>query len=105
MVRLKEKVDAQLRTGHLMRISGYLTMAILSMWMKSPRADLLMGMAEASARGRGPGGSDEELLVQLRALIRESREFLADDDFAPAIGRMRVAQDLTALGIIRLSGE
>ena len=102
---MKENVDARLRTGHLLRINGYLNMAILSMWMRSPRADLLMGMAEASARGGGPGGSDEELLEKLRALIRESREFLDDGDFAPAVGRMRVAQDLTALGIIRLSGE
>ena len=75
------------------------------MWMKSPRADALMGMAEACARGKGPGGADEELLDQTRALIRESREYYAGDDFPPAISRMRVAQDLTALYIVRLSGE
>jgi len=102
---VKENASIQLRTGHLLRVHGYLNMAILSMWMMSPRADALMGMAEASVRGKGPGGSDEELLEQLRALIRESCEYLAEEDFPPAIGRMRVAQDLTALGIIRLSGE
>ena len=105
MVRVKEKVTIQLRTGHLLRIHGYLNMAILSMWMKSPRAEVLMGMAEASVRGRGPGGADEELLDQVRPLIRESREYYADDDFPPAISRMRVAQDLTALHIVRLAGE
>ncbi len=100
-----EYASVQLRTGHLLRVHGYLNMAILSMWMRSPRADVLMGMAEASARGRGPGGSDEELLERVRALILESREYFAEDDFPPAIGRMRVAQDLTSLGIIRLAGE
>ncbi len=100
-----EKASTALRMGHLLRVHGYLNMAILSMWMRSPRADVLMGMAEASARGAGPGGSDEDLLDKVRALIRESREYFAEDDFPPAIGRMRVAQDLTALGIIRLSGE
>ena len=94
-----------MRTGHLLRVHGYLNMAILSMWMRSPRANVLMGMAEASARGKGPGGSDEELLEKVRDLIRESREYFSEDDFPPAIGRMRVAQDLTSLGIIRLAGE
>jgi len=105
VVRVTEQPDIQLRTGHLLRVHGYLNMAILSMWMRSPRADVLIGMAEASARGEGPGGSDEELLEKVRALIRESREYFADDDFPPAIGRMRVAQDLTALSIVRLAGE
>ena len=94
-----------MRTGHLLRVHGYLNMAILSMWMRSPRANVLMGMAEASARGKGPGGSDEELLEKVRDLICESREYFSEDDFPPAIGRMRVAQDLTSLGIIRLAGE
>ena len=101
---MTEKATTELRTGHLLRIHGYLNMAVLSMWMKSPRADVLMGMAEACARGPGPGGQDEELLQKLRALIREAREYYPDD-FPPAIGRMRVAHDLTALGIVRLSGE
>ncbi|MGI8909799.1 MAG: hypothetical protein ACR2JR_04485 [Rubrobacteraceae bacterium] len=100
-----EKATVQLRTGHLLRVHGYLNMAILSMWMKSPRADVIMGMAEASVRGTGPGGADEELLERLRALIRESRKYYSGDDFPPAIGRMRVAQDMTALSIIRLAGE
>ena len=100
-----EETTIELRTGHLLRIHGYLSMAILSMWMRSPRADVLMGMAGASARGAGPNGSDEDLLEKVRALIREAGEYYADDDFPPAIGRMRVAQDLTSLHIVRLSRE
>lgn len=102
---MKEKTTAGIRTGHLLRVHGYLNMAVLSMWMNSPRADAIIGMAEASVRGAGPGGADEELLERLRPLIREAREYYSDDDFSPAIARMRVAQDMTALDIIRLAGE
>ena len=102
-----EEAALQLRVGHLMRIDGYLDYAILSMWM-GRRAQVVMGMAEASVRGSGPGGADspdEELLVELRALIGEAREYLASDQFPAAMSGMRVAEDLVSLHIIRITGE
>jgi hypothetical protein len=101
------KAPLQLRVGHLLRISGYLDYAILSMWT-GRRAQVVMGMAEASVRGEGPGGTkgpDEELLARLRALVEEAREYHAVEDFPAAIARMRVAEDLVALHIIRITGE
>jgi hypothetical protein len=102
-----EKVALELRVGHLLRIGGYLDYAILSMWT-GRRAQVVMGMAEASVRGTGPGSADgpeEELLVELRDLIREAREHHAAEDLPAAMARMRVAEDLVALRIIRITGE
>lgn len=101
------KVALELRVGHFLRINSYLGMAILSMWAER-RPQVMIGMAEASVRGAGPGdaeGSDEELLAKLRELIGEAREYHAADDFPAAMARMRVAHDLVALYIIRLAGE
>jgi len=101
------KASLQLRVGHLLRIESYLDYAILSMWTRM-RAEVVMGMAEASVRGEGPGGvggPDEELLVELRALIREAREYHAAGDFPAAMARMRVAEDLAALHTIRIAEE
>jgi hypothetical protein len=103
-----EKVSLKLRVGHLLRINNYLEMAILSMWNLPERAAIVMGMAEASVKGYGPGGErgpDEELISQLRHLIGEAREHYEANDFASAMARMRVAQDLVALHIIHLAGE
>ena len=102
-----EKVPVGLRVGHLLRINSYLDYAMLSMWAER-RAQVVMGMAEASVRGEGPGGvggPDEKLLVELRALIREAREYHASGDFPAAMARMRVAEDLAAVHTIRISGE
>jgi hypothetical protein len=102
-----EKVPLALRVGHFLRISSYLDYAMLSMWAQR-RAQVVMGMAEASVRGAGPGGAeghDEEILARLRELIGEAREYHAADDFQAAMARMRVADDLAALHIIRLCGE
>ncbi len=107
MVRLKagERADVALRMAHLLRINSYMDIAIISMWTASPRVDVMLGMAEASLRGQSPGGKDDELLAKVEELVREGREYLADGDFPAAMGRMRVAHDLLALHIIRLSGE
>ena len=102
-----EKVPVGLRVGHLLRINSYLDYAMLSMWAER-RAPVVMGMTEASVRGAGPGGPDgpdEEILVRLRNLLGEAREYHAADNFMAAMCRMRVAQDLVVLHIIRLSGE
>ena len=102
-----EKAPVGLRVGHLLRINSYLDYAMLSMWAER-RARVVMGMAEASVRGAGPGGvdgPDEEVLARLRDLIGEAREYHATGDFMAAMCRMRIAQDLVALRIIRLSGE
>jgi hypothetical protein len=80
-------------------------MAILSMWQSSPRAAAIIGMARASVQGKGPGGRDEEALETLRALIDEATQYYENDDFPPAMSRMRVANDLTSLQIIRLAEE
>lgn len=103
-----EEATLDLRVSHLMRIGGYLDYAILSMWTGHQRADVLMGMAAASVRAPGPGGPegpDEELLARLRYLIAEAREHYEAGDFPAAMARMRVAEDLTALHAIRLTGE
>ena len=100
-----ERADLALRTAHLLRINSYMDIAVLGMWTMSPRVDTLIGMVEASLRGESPGGKDEELLRKLRPLVREGRKYLAGGEFSVAMGRMRVAHDLVALHIIRLSGE
>jgi hypothetical protein len=102
-----EGVPLELRVGHLLRISGYLDIAILSMWAQR-QAEISLGMAEASVRGAGPGGPegpDEELLARLRDLVGEAQEYHAVDDFPAAMARMRVADDLVALHLIRLAGQ
>ena len=100
-----ERADSALRTAHLLRIDSYMDIAIVSMWMASPRVDTMLGMVEASLRGGTPTGTEDELLEKLRALVREGREYLAGGDFSVAMGRMRVAHDLLSLHIIRSSGR
>lgn len=100
-----EKMADDLRVGHLLRISSYLNMAIHSMWSANPRAAFVMGMARASVRGAGPGGSDEELLQRLRDLISEAVDYYEKDEFPAAMARLRVAHDLVGLRIILISGE
>ena len=104
-IEAANRSDAALRTAHLLRIDSYMDIAIVSMWMASPRVDTMLGMVEASLRGASPGGTDDELLEKLRALVKEGREYLAGGEFSVAMGRMRVAHDLLSLHIIRLSGE
>lgn len=102
-----EKATRKLRVGHLLRIGTYLDYAILSMWA-GRRPQVVMGMAEASVRGHGPGGEDgpdEEILARLRELIGEAREYHEAGDFPAAMARMRVAQDLVDLRIVALAGE
>ncbi len=103
-----EEASLELRVGHLLRISSYLDWAVLGMWAVQRRATIMMGMAEASVRGLGPGGEDgpdEDLLRRLRDLVAEARDYYAADDFPAAMARMRVAQDLVSLRIIALTGE
>lgn len=104
-MRAGERADAATRTAYLLRIHSYLDIAIVSMWTASPRVDVMLGMAQASLRGDGPGGEDDETLRKIRALVGEAREYQAGGDPPAAMGRMRVALDLVALHIIRLSGE
>ncbi|HEX2741836.1 MAG TPA: hypothetical protein VHM69_15440 [Rubrobacter sp.] len=98
-----ERTDVPFRTAHLLRIDSYMDMAILAMWTMNPRVDVMIGMVEASLRGESPGGKDDELLQQVRDLVREGRAYLAGGEFSVAMGRMRVAHDIVALHIIRLS--
>ena len=102
---MKAGGDAAIRTAHLIRVDSYMDMAILAMWTASRRVDVILGMLEASLRGEGPGGRDEDLLEKLRALVKEGREYLAAGDFFVAMGRMRTAHDLLSMHIIRLSEE
>jgi len=99
-----EEATVELRVGHLLRVSSYLGIAVISMWTENPRTLLTIGMVEASLRGEGPGGKDEDLLERLRALVEEAREYYASDDFPAAMARMRVAQDLLDLRIVTLTG-
>jgi hypothetical protein len=100
-----EKQSVALRVGHLLRIGTYVTMAILTMWQAHPRARIVMGMAQASVQGKGPGGEDEELLEQMRALISEAIDYYEKNEFPAAMARMRVAHDLSGLHVVRISGE
>ena len=100
----EEKATLELRVGHLLRVSSYLEIAVISMWTGSPRTTVTIGMVEASLRGEGPGGKDEDLLERLRALVREVHDYHAGDDFPAAMARMRVAQDLVDLRITVLAG-
>ena len=96
---------ADLRVGHLLRVSAYLEIAIISMWTGNLRTDVTIGMVEASLRGEGPGGKDEDLLERLRDLVEEARGYHAGGDFPAAMARMRVAQDLVDLRIVAISGR
>ncbi len=100
----EEKATVELRVGHLLRVSSYLEIAVISMWTGSPRTVVTIGMVEASLRGEGPGGKDEDLLERLRALVGEAGDYYAGDDFPAAMARMRVAQDLLDLRIVVLAG-
>jgi hypothetical protein len=100
----RERTTGDLRVGYLLRLSGYLQVAIISMWTQNPRVSIMMGMAEASLRGEGPDDSDGDLLERLRGLVAEAREFHADGDFPAAMARMRVAQDLVDMRIVAISG-
>lgn len=104
-VRAGEKPDGRLRAAHLLRIHSYMDIAVLSMWTNSPRVDIMLGMAEASLRGEGPGGADDAVLETVRPLVVEARAYLADGDFLPAMSRMRVAHDTLALYLIQLSDD
>ncbi len=98
-----EKLTIGLRVGHLLRVSGYLEIAIISMWTGYPRTDATIGMVEASIRHEGPSGKDEDLLEMLRALVEEARSYYDGGDVLAAMARMRVAQDLSDLRIVALS--
>jgi hypothetical protein len=93
-----------LRVAHLLRVSNYLEIAIISMWTGNPRTDVMIGMVEASLRGDAPGGKDEDLLERIRALVEEARGYHGGGDFPAAMARMRVAQDLLDLRIVALTG-
>ncbi len=99
----EEKATVELRVAHLLRVSSYLGIAVISMWIESPRTLLMIDMVEASLRREGPGGKDEDLLVRLRALVEEARDYYAGDDFPAAMARMRVAQDLLDLRVVVLA--
>jgi hypothetical protein len=98
-----EQGTVGLRVGHLLRITGYLEIATISLWTGSPRVYVTMGMAEASVRDEGPGGKDEDLLARLRALVGEACEYHSGGDFPAAMARLRVAQDLVDLRIVALA--
>ena len=100
-----EKADPSLRAAHLLRIDGYLDMAMLAMWTATERGASILGMADASLRHPGPDVRDEEVLEQVRALFAEAREYYVSEDFPAMMCRMRVAGDLLSLRIIEISGE
>ena len=104
MREVSESAPGGTRVGHLLRITGYLEIAIICMWLRNPRAVATMGMVEASLRGEGPGGKDEDLFKRLRALVEEARDYYVGDDFPAAMARMRVAQDLVDLRIVAIGG-
>lgn len=100
----KTGAPSDLRAGHLMRIGGYVNVAILSMWTRNPRAAVMMGMAQASLRGAGPGGEEEDLLQNLRPLVDEALDYYPED-FPAAMARMKTVQDLVSMRIVRLAGD
>jgi len=101
----EEMVTTGARVGHLLRITNYLEIAVMSMWTGSPRTLVMLGMVEASVRGEGLGGKDEDLLERLRALVGEAKEYYAGGDFSAAMARMSVAHDLVDLRIIAITTE
>jgi L-asparaginase II len=72
------------------------------MWALPERADMLLGMAEASLRSGEGDPEGDDTLETLRALVGEARGHLAGGRFPAAMARMRVAEDLVSLGAIRL---
>jgi hypothetical protein len=100
----EERATVGARVAHLLRITGYLEIAIICMWTRNPRTLQTMGMVEASLRGEGPDEKDEDLLKSLRALAVEARDYYVGDDFPAAMARMRVAQDLVDLRIVAIGG-
>jgi 2,4-dienoyl-CoA reductase-like NADH-dependent reductase (Old Yellow Enzyme family) len=102
VVPVKERADVAIRTAHLLRIHSYTDIAINAMWTNSPRVDVMLGMVVGSLRGDSPANADDELLAQLRDLVGEGRAYMADGDPPAAMARLRVAQDLIALYLIRL---
>lgn len=105
LVSAAEKPNGRLRAAHLLRIHSYLDIAVISMWTNNPRVDVMLGMVEASLRGKSPGAADDAVLEAVRPLVREARAYLADGEFLPAMGRMRVAHDTLALYLIQLSDD
>lgn len=101
----EETVTTGIRVGHLLRVTNYVEIAVISMWTGSPRTSVMLGMVEASVRGEGPGGKDEDLLQTLRALVGEAKEYHASGDFPAAMARMSVAHNLVDLRIIALTAE
>jgi hypothetical protein len=101
----REGADTALRVAHLLRIDGYLDMAMLAMWTATERGPMILGMADASLRHPGPDARDEELLGLVRELFEEAREYHASEEFPAMMCRMRVAEDLLALRVIELSGS
>lgn len=101
----ERRADPSLRVAHLLRIDGYLDMAMLGMWAATERGASLLGMADASLRHPGPDARDEEVLEQVRALFSEARGYHASGDFPAMMCRMRVAGDLLSLRIIEVSGQ
>ena len=99
---MKERSDVPTRTAHLLRIHSYLDIAIVSMWTSNPRVDVMLGMVEGSLRGDSPAHADDGILTLVRGLVAEGRSYLAEGDPPAAMARMRVAQDLMALYLIRL---
>jgi hypothetical protein len=99
----EERATLGVRVGHLLRVTNYLEIAVISMWTGSPRTPVMLGMVEASLRGEGPGAIDEDLLKKLRALVGEAKEYYGGGDFPAAMARMRVAHDLVDLRIIALT--
>lgn len=97
--------DTALRVAHLLRIDGYLDMAMLAMWTATERGPMILGMADASLRHPGPDARDEELLDLVRGLFGEAREYHSVQDFPAMMCRMRVAGDLLSLRIVELSSE
>lgn len=102
---MSREADPALRVAHLLRIDGYLDMAMLAMWTATERGASILGMADASLRHPGPDERDEEMLSLVRTLFEESREYYVSGDFSAMMCRMRVAGDLLSLRIIELSSD
>jgi len=90
-----------LPVARLTRIESHLDWAVLAMWALPDRADTMLGMAEASLRG----AEGDEAVEALRALVGEARGHLAGGRFPAAMARMRVAQDLVSLAVVRAGAE
>jgi hypothetical protein len=96
-------VPTELRVARLLRVEGYLDGAMLAMWALPERAELMLGMAEASVRGVDLDDPDAETFELLGRLVSEARGHNAGGRFAATMARLRVAGDLASLRAIRLS--